>query len=87
MAPIEAKELEEKGKDVGTQPRSSRMGAVLDLLNKAPRKAYTQTEVAKLVGIGSTHANQILRNLVEKGSAKRAMVPVDGKDRIYYVSK
>ena len=87
MAPIDVKELEEKGIDVGTQPRTSRIGAVLELLNSKPRKAYTQKEVAEVLKMGSTHANQILRGLVDKEKAIRKVVDQDGKSRIYYAGK
>ena len=87
MAPIDVKELEEKGIDVGTQPRASRIGAVMELLNSKPRKAYTQKEVAETLKIGSTHANQILRGLVDKEKAIRKVVDQDGKSRIYYAGK
>jgi len=85
MSPIDIKELEEKGHEVGTEPRAARSEAVMSLLRKDPKKAHTQAEIGKAVGIRSTHANQILRNLVEKKTVRRASVAdANGKTLIYY---
>lgn len=82
--PISTKELEEKGKEVGTGPRETRSTQVLDFLKSNADKAFTQAEVGKEVGINSTHANSVLKDLVEKGSIRRKEYPVGGKQRIHY---
>jgi len=82
--PISAKELEEKGKEVGTGPRETRASQVLDFLKDNQDNAFTQKEVGKEVGINSTHANSVLGDLVKKGSVRRKEYTVDGKPLIHY---
>jgi len=84
MCPIGIEELEKKGQEVGTSPKESRVTQVLAVMRKNPKTAYTQADMAKEVKIGKTHANQILRGLVEKGVARRAQVVEGGKTLIYY---
>jgi predicted transcriptional regulator len=84
MSPIDIEDLEKFGKEVGTVNRASRAAAIVAFLGKN-KSAYTQTEIGKAVGIASTHANQVLRNLCEKGKVVRKTIThTDGKQLIYY---
>jgi predicted transcriptional regulator len=84
MSPIGIEELEKKGQEVGTGPKESVATKVMATMKKNPKMAYTQADMAKELKIGKTHANQVLRSLVEKGVVRRAQVDSGGKTLIYY---
>ena len=85
MSPIDIEDLEKFGKEVGTVNRASRASAIVAFLGKNAKAAYTQTEIGKAVGIASTHANQVLRTLCEKGKVvRKTIVHADDKQLIYY---
>jgi response regulator of citrate/malate metabolism len=85
MAPIDIKQLEEEGEEVGTGPRENRASQVLAFLKKNATAAFTQAEVAKAIGIGKTHANQVLKTMCENKLVHRRLVTGDnGRQLIYY---
>jgi response regulator of citrate/malate metabolism len=85
MAPIDIKQLEELGEEVGSGPRENRASQILAFLKKNDKAAFTQAEVAKAVGIGKTHANQVLKTLCENKQVKRMIVTMDnGRQLIHY---
>ena len=84
MSPIEAKEFDDKGKEVEAKSRVDRKGEIEAFLKARSQKAYTQKEIADEFGVASNQARGTLMKLIDEGKVSRKSVEVDGKPLIHY---